>query len=80
MWSQTNRSQINRSQMNVVSNVVVSNERGPKQRRSQGGAEGAQAPPPLAIRILMFIFLVFHQHCKSRSGAVQNILWQYHKA
>ena len=26
------------------------------------GAEGAQAPP-LAIRILMFIFLVFHQHC-----------------
>ena len=44
-----------------------------------GGAEGAQAPP-LAIRILMFIFLVFHQHCKSRSGALQNILWQYHKA
>ena len=35
-----------------------------------GGAEGAQAPP-LAIRILMLIFLVFHQrstvhrvHCK----------------
>jgi len=27
-----------------------------------GGAEGAQAPP-LAIRILMFLFLVFHQHC-----------------
>ena len=44
-----------------------------------GGAEGAQAPP-LAIRILMFIFLVFHQHCKSRSGELQNILWQYHKA
>jgi len=35
-----------------------------KQRRSQGGAEGAQALP-LAIRILMFIFLVIHQHCKS---------------
>ena len=27
-----------------------------------GGTEGAQAPP-LAIRILMFIFLDFHQHC-----------------
>jgi len=26
------------------------------------GAEGAQVPP-LAIRILMFIFLVFHHHC-----------------
>ena len=26
------------------------------------GAEGDQAPP-LAIRILIFIFLVFHQHC-----------------
>ena len=46
---------------------------------ARGGAEGAQTPP-LAIRILMFIFLVFHQHCKSRSGALQNILWQYHKA
>ena len=32
------------------------------QRRSQGWAEGAQAPP-LAIRLLMLIFLVFHQHC-----------------
>ena len=28
----------------------------------------------------MFIFLVFHQHCKSRSRALQNVLWQYHKA
>jgi len=36
--------------------------------------------PSLAIRILMFIFLVFHQHCKSRSGALQNVLRQYHKA
>jgi len=50
-----------------------------EQRHSQGGGEGAQAPPS-AIRILMFIFLVFHQHCKSRSGALQNVLWQYHKA
>ena len=32
------------------------------QKRSQGRAEGAQAPH-LAIRILMFICLVFHQHC-----------------
>ena len=30
---------------------------------ARGGSEGAQAPPPLAIRILMFIFLVFHRHC-----------------
>ena len=42
-------------------------------------AEVAQAPP-LAIRILMFIFLVIHQHCKSRSGVLQNVLRQYHKA
>jgi len=28
---------------------------------ARGGAEGAQAPP-LAITILMFIFLIFHQH------------------
>jgi len=33
-----------------------------KAQPGKGGAEGAQAPP-LAIRILMFIFLVFHQHC-----------------
>jgi len=46
---------------------------------ARAGAEGVQAPP-LTSRILMFIFLVFHQHCKSRSGALQNILWQYHKA
>ena len=44
-----------------------------------GGAEGAQASTPLAIRILMFIFLVFHQHCKSRSGSLQNVIWQKHK-
>jgi len=31
------------------------------QRRSLGGLKGLK--PPLAIRILMFIFLVFHQHC-----------------
>jgi len=42
-------------------------------------AEGAQAPP-LAIRMLMFIFLVIHQHCKSRSGVLQSVLRQYHKA
>jgi len=28
---------------------------------ARGGAEGAQAPH-LAITILMFIFLIFHQH------------------
>jgi len=28
---------------------------------ARGGAEGAQAPS-LAIAILMFIFLIFHQH------------------
>jgi len=45
-----------------------------------GGGLNGLKPPPLAIRILMFIFLVFHQDCKSRSGALQNVLWQYHKA
>ena len=44
-----------------------------------GGAEGAQSPP-FAVRILMFIFLVIHQRCKSRSGVLQNVLRQYHKA
>ena len=49
------------------------------QRRSQGGAEGAQAPP-LAIRILMLIFLVFHQHstvhrvhCKMFFGSTTGV-------
>jgi len=28
---------------------------------ARGGAEGAQAPP-LSITILVFIFLIFHQH------------------
>ena len=46
---------------------------------AKGGAEGAQ-DPLFAIRILMFIFLVIHQHCKSRSGVLQNVLRQYHKA
>ena len=32
------------------------------QRRRQGGLKGLK-PPLLAVRILMFIFLVFHQHC-----------------
>jgi len=36
--------------------------------------------PPLAIRILIFLFLVLHEHCKSRSGELQNILRQYHMA
>jgi len=44
-----------------------------------GRAEGAQAPA-LAISIFMFIFLVFQQLGRSRSGALQNVLWQYHKA
>jgi len=46
---------------------------------ARGGAEEAPAPP-LVIRILMFVFLVFHQHCKSRWGALQNVLQRYHKA
>ena len=36
---------------------------------ARGGAEGAQAPP-LAIRILMFIFFVFHQHCTASRDRV----------
>ena len=46
---------------------------------ARGGLKGFKSPP-LAIRILMFIFLVNHQHCKSRSGVLQNVLRQYHKA
>ena len=46
---------------------------------ARGGLKGLK-PPPLVIRILMFIFLVIHQHCKSRSGVLQNVLRQYHKA
>jgi len=48
-------------------------------KAQQGGAEGVQ-DPSLAIRISMFVFLVFHQHCKSRSGSLQNVLQRYHKA
>jgi len=33
------------------------------------GAKGDQSH--LTITILMFVFLVFHQHCKSKSGALQ---------
>jgi len=33
-----------------------------------GGLNGLK--PPLAIRILMFIFLVFHQHCTVRRDRV----------
>jgi len=28
----------------------------------------------------MFGFLVFHQHCKSKSSALQNAIRQYRKA
>ena len=48
------------------------------QRRRQGGAEGAQAP--LSNKNIHVYFLVLHQHCKSRSGALQNVLWHYHMA
>jgi len=44
-----------------------------------GGAEGVQTPL-LSIRILMFLFVVFQQHYKSKSGALQNVIRQYHKA
>ena len=43
------------------------------------GGGWRDSSPPLAIRTLMFIFLVFHQHCKWRSGSLQNVLWQNHK-
>jgi len=49
------------------------------QRADRGGAEGAQAPL-LAIRILMLIFLVFHQHstvhrvnCKMFFGSTTGV-------
>ena len=47
--------------------------------KAQPGGGWRGSSPPLAIRILMFIFLFFHQHCKSRSGSLQNVLWQKHK-
>ena len=70
-------SQVQKHKVALMSRRIAVDQ---NQRRSQGGgAEGAQAHP-LAIRILMFIFLVIHQHCKSRSGVLQNVLRQYHKA
>ena len=53
---------------------------GGNQRRRQGGLKGLK-PPPLAIRLLMLIFFVFHQHCTiSRDrDALQNVLWQSHR-
>jgi len=53
-------------QQTVNINVEINRETRSSRKRSKGaargGAEGAQAPP-LTIRILMFIFSVFHQHC-----------------
>ena len=45
-----------------------------------GGAEGAQAPP-LSDQNIDVYFLSFSPtfYCKSRSGALQNVLWQYHR-
>ena len=44
------------------------------------GGEGAQAPP-LSDQNIDVYFLSFSPtlYCKSRSGALQNILWQYHR-
>ena len=74
--------------MDVLTECIISDHRAvavsiqyshPK-AQAGGGAERAQTHPPLAIRILMYIFLVIHQHCKSRSGVLQNVLRQYHRA
>jgi len=50
-----------------------------RQRRRQGGAEGAQAP--LSDQNIDVYFLSFSPslYCKSRTGALQNVLWQYHR-
>jgi len=47
---------------------------------ARGGAEGAQARP-LSDQNIDVYFLSFSPtlFCKSRSGALQNVLWQYHK-
>ena len=50
------------------------------QRRRQGGAKGLK-PPPLSDQNIDVHFLSFSPtlYCKSRSGALQNVLWQYHR-
>ena len=50
------------------------------QRRSQGGGWRGSSPPFSDQNIDVY-FLSFSPtlHCKSRSGALQNVLWQYHR-
>ena len=51
------------------------------QRRSQGGGWMGSSPPPLSDQNIDVHFLSFSPtlYCKSRSGALQNVLWQYHR-
>jgi len=54
------------SNLKVLLDAVSSCNMTLNAKAQPGGAEGAQAPP-LAIRLLMFIFLVIHQHCKTHN-------------
>ena len=49
------------------------------QRRSRGGGWRGSSPP-LSNQNIDVYFLSYSQHCKSRSGVLQNVLRQYHKA
>jgi len=44
-----------------------------------GGVEGAQAPPCDQNIDVCFLSFSPTLYCKSRSGALQNVLWQYHR-
>ena len=60
------------------SSMRLSQYRHLNQRRSQGAVKGFK--PPLSNENIDAHFVVFHQHCKSRSGALHNVFRQYHKA
>ena len=49
------------------------------QRSSQGGLKGLK--PPVSDQNIDVYFLSFSPtlYCKSRSGTLQNVLWQYHR-
>ena len=51
------------------------------QRHSQGGGLKELKPPPPNDQNIDVYFLRFSPtlYCKSRSGALQNALWQYHR-
>ena len=50
-----------------------------RHKGADGGAEGAQAPLSDQNIDVYFLSLSPTLYCKSRSGALQNVLWQYHR-